>query len=84
MKVAPEELLIEWPESSDEPLKFWLSSLDPSKTPWRVFVRRAKGRFPIEQDYREMKKELGLDHFEGRSGQGGIIMSHWLLWLIRS
>jgi SRSO17 transposase len=33
-------------------------------------VRKAKGRFRIEQDYEEMKGELGLDHFEGRSWQG--------------
>ena len=67
--VEPEELLVEWPESSDAPVKFWLSSLDPT-TPWRDLVRTAKGRFRIEQDYREMKTELGLDHFEGRSWQG--------------
>lgn len=70
MKVEPEELLIEWPEFKEEPLKFWLSSLNPKTTSWRGLVRRAKGRFRIEQDYREMKKELGLDHFEGRSWQG--------------
>jgi len=69
MKVEPEELLIEWPEGSEEPLKFWLSSL-PLNTSWRNLVRRAKGRFRIEQDYREMKMEVGLDHFEGRSWQG--------------
>jgi len=69
MKVEPEELLVEWPESSDSPTKFWLSSLSPT-TPWRDLVRRAKGRFRVEQDYQEMKRELGLDHFEGRSFQG--------------
>jgi len=69
MEVEPEEMLIEWPDSKEEPWKFWLSSLSP-KTSWRKLVRRAKGRFRIEQDYREMKMELGLDHFEGRSWQG--------------
>jgi len=69
MAVEPEEMLIEWPDSKEEPWKFWLSSLSP-KTSWRKLVRRAKGRFRIEQDYREMKMELGLDHFEGRSWQG--------------
>ena len=69
-KVEPEELLVEWPEWSEEPVKYWLSSLNPQKTSWRSVVRRAKGRFRIEQDYREMKMELGLDHFEGRSWQG--------------
>lgn len=69
MKVEPEELLVEWPEGADSPIKFWLSSLN-STTPWRELVRKAKGRFRVEQDYREMKRELGLDHFEGRSWQG--------------
>jgi SRSO17 transposase len=27
-------------------------------------------RFRIEQDYRELKDGLGLDHFEGRSYRG--------------
>jgi len=70
MEVPSEELLIEWPEGREEPLKFWLSSLPPHRTSWRGLVRKAKGRFRIEQDYEEMKGELGLDHFEGRSWQG--------------
>jgi len=69
-EVPAEELLIEWPEGSAEPLKFWLSSLPPHRTSWRDLVRKAKGRFRIDQDYREMKRELGLDHFEGRFWQG--------------
>ena len=36
----------------------------------RRLVRLAKGRWRIEQDYRELKDELGLDHFEGRSWPG--------------
>jgi SRSO17 transposase len=68
-RVEPEQLLIEWPANKDEPLKFWLSSLNP-KISRRTLIRRAKGRFRIEQDYREMKNELGLDHFEGRAWQG--------------
>jgi len=70
LEVPAEELLIEWPEGSENPLKFWLSSLPPHRTSWRGLVRKAKGRFRIDQDYREMKRELGLDHFEGRSWQG--------------
>jgi len=31
----------------------------------------AHARWRIEMDYRELKDELGLDHFEGR---------HWLGW----
>jgi len=70
MKVPAEELLVEWPERSEEPVKFWLSSLNAHRTAWRGLVRKAKGRYRVEQDYREMKRELGLDHFEGRSWQG--------------
>ncbi len=70
MQVPSEEVLIEWPEGSEGPLKFWLSSLPPHRSSCRVLVRKAKGRFRIEQDYQEMKGELGLDHFEGRSWQG--------------
>jgi SRSO17 transposase len=70
MEVPREELLIEWPEGDKEPWKYWLSSLSPPHTSFRRLVRKAKGRFRIEQDYEEMKGELGLDHFEGRSWQG--------------
>jgi len=70
MEVPSEELLIEWPQWSEEPLKFWLSYLDPHHTSWRDLVRKAKGRYRVEQDYREMKTELVVDHFEGRSWQG--------------
>ena len=70
MKEPTEELLIEWPEGNKEPWKYWLSSFPPQRTSFRRLVRRAKGRFRVEQDYEEMKGEVGLDHFEGRSWQG--------------
>ncbi len=70
MKVPSEELLIEWPEKTNEPRKYWLSSLFPQRTSFRALVRKAKGRFRVDQDYEEMKGEVGLDHFEGRSWQG--------------
>ncbi len=70
MEVRSEELLIEWPGRKKEPWKYWLSSLPPQRTSFRGLVRKAKGRFRIEQDYEEMKGEVGLDHFEGRSWQG--------------
>lgn len=70
MEVPREELLIEWPEGDKGPWKYWLCSLSPHRTSFRGLVRKAKGRFRIEQDYEEMKGELGLDHFEGRSWQG--------------
>jgi SRSO17 transposase len=36
----------------------------------RSAVHAARGRWKIEQDYRELKDELGLDHFEGRGWLG--------------
>jgi SRSO17 transposase len=70
MQVPMEELLIEWPEGDKAPWKYWLSSLPPQRTSFRGLVRKAKGRFRIEQDYEELKGEVGLDHFEGRSWPG--------------
>lgn len=42
----------------------------PAATALKDLVRVARGRWPIEQQYRELKDELGLDHFEGRSWPG--------------
>ena len=70
MRVPAEELLMEWPEGRKDPWKYWLSSLPPQRTSFRGLVRKAKGRFRIEPDYEELKGEVGLDHFEGRSWQG--------------
>jgi SRSO17 transposase len=66
----PEEwLLIEWPEDDAEPLKYWLSTLR-ADMPLRDLVATAKLRWRIERDYRELKQELGLGHFEGRGWRG--------------
>jgi SRSO17 transposase len=62
-------LLIEWPASKAEPVKYWLSNL-PETTPLVELVRLGKLRWRVEQDYRELKGALGLDHFEGRSWPG--------------
>jgi SRSO17 transposase len=62
-------LLCEWPEGEEEPGKYWLSNL-PEETTLLDIVRLAKLRWRIEQDYRELKDALGLDHFEGRSFRG--------------
>lgn len=45
-------------------------SPDPEPPTLQELVRVAKSRWRVEQDYRELKEELGLDHFEGRSWQG--------------
>jgi SRSO17 transposase len=66
----PEQwLLIEWPRGEAEPTKYFLSTL-PVATPLKELVRVAKLRWRIERDYQELKQELGLGHFEGRSWRG--------------
>jgi SRSO17 transposase len=62
-------LICEWPSKEPEPTKYWLSNL-PADTPLTQLVRLAKMRFRVEQDYRELKDALGLDHFEGRTYRG--------------
>jgi SRSO17 transposase len=52
------------------PTKYWLADLQGEPLGLRRLVRLAKGRWRIEQAYRELKDELGLDHFEGRSWTG--------------
>jgi SRSO17 transposase len=49
--------------------KFYLLHL-PATTPLVDLVALARSRWPIEQQYRELKDDLGLDHFEGRSYAG--------------
>jgi SRSO17 transposase len=62
-------LLCEWPEGEPEPTKHWLSTLS-KETSIRTLVRVAKLRWRVERDYQEMKQELGLDHYEGRTWRG--------------
>jgi SRSO17 transposase len=64
-----EWLLIEWPEGEAEPTKYWLSTL-PEDISFERLVELAKLRWRIERDYHDLKQELGLDHFEGRSWRG--------------
>ena len=49
--------------------KYHLVSL-PATATLRTLVRLAHQRWAIEQQYQELKDELGLDHFEGRSFAG--------------
>ena len=66
----PEEwLLIEWPAGEEAPTKYWLSTL-PANIGFRQFVDIVKLRWRIERDYHELKQEVGLGHFEGRSWRG--------------
>ena len=62
-------LLAEWPESEKAPIKYCLCDL-PADYSLRRIVRLVKCRWKIEQDYHQLKEELGLDHYEGRNWQG--------------
>jgi SRSO17 transposase len=62
-------LLCEWPEGKKEPTKYHLSDL-PANTSIVTLVRMTKLRWRVERDYQEMKQEIGLDHFEGRTWRG--------------
>ena len=64
-----EWLIIEWPEDHDAPTDYWLSNLPEDTSPERL-ARLARLRWTIELDYRQLKGELGLDHYEGRSYRG--------------
>ena len=66
----PEEwLLIEWPIGEEKPTKYALSNFPPTTT-LSELVQTYKLRWRIEHDYLELKDQLGLDHFEGRSWRG--------------
>lgn len=54
---------------ADDERKYYVLNLAPTASLKRL-VRLARSRWPIEQQYRELKDELGLDHFEGRTYPG--------------
>lgn len=62
-------LLIEWPPGDALPLKYYLSNL-PADASIHELVRKAHMRWRIERDYQDLKRELGLGHYEGRSWRG--------------
>lgn len=64
-----EWLIVEWPKGKDQPTDYWLSNLPASTKPERL-ARLARLRWKIELDYKQLKGELGLDHYEGRSWLG--------------
>jgi SRSO17 transposase len=53
----------------DDERKYYLLNLDVAATVTEL-VTIVRSRWPIEQQYRELKDELGIDHFEGRSYRG--------------
>jgi SRSO17 transposase len=68
---APREewLIAQWPDAAEAPLDYWISNMAPDAPPARL-ARLARLRWKIELDYRQLKGELGLDHYEGRSWLG--------------
>ncbi len=49
--------------------KYYVSNLPPD-TPLRQLAATIKARWVCEQAHQQLKEELGLDHFEGRSWPG--------------
>jgi SRSO17 transposase len=70
-RLPPREewLIVEWPAGAAGPSDYWLSNL-PADTPPARLAQLARLRWVIELDYRQLKGELGLDHYEGRSYPG--------------
>ena len=64
-----EWLIAEWPKGRAEPTDYWLANLPHPTKPQRL-ARLARLRWKIEFDYKQLKGELGLDHYEGRSWLG--------------
>src|ERR1700686_1066281 len=59
--------------------KYYLANL-PAKTNLRTLAAAIKARWICEQAHQQLKEELGLDHFEGRSWQG--LHRHALITMI--
>ncbi len=59
--------------------KYYLANLS-AKTDLRTLAATIKARWICEQAHQQLKEELGLDHFEGRSWQG--LHRHTLMTMI--
>ena len=59
--------------------KYYLSNL-PADTPLTQLAGAVKARWVCEQAHQQLKEELGLDHFEGRSWTG--LHRHTLMTII--
>jgi SRSO17 transposase len=64
-----EWLIAEWPEGQQKPSDYWISNLPADSEPEQL-AKLARLRWKIELDYKQLKGELGLDHYEGRSYLG--------------
>jgi len=61
-------LICEYRPSNNE-YKYLVSNL-PATTSKHELARLVKLRWRVERDYQELKGEIGLDHFEGRTWRG--------------
>ena len=69
-RLAPEVWLLCERDLGDTPrTKYYLVNL-PATASLKALVTLAHQRWAIEQQYQQLKEELGLDHFEGRSFPG--------------
>lgn len=69
-RLSPEVwLLAQRPVGSVKVAKYFFIHL-PATTPLKQLVWLAHQRWSIEQQYQQLKDELGLDHFEGRTYPG--------------
>jgi SRSO17 transposase len=59
--------------------KYYVSNL-PADVPLRTLAAAVKARWICEQAHQQLKEELGLDHFEGRSWSG--LHRHALMTMI--
>jgi len=62
-------LVIERPARNEPPTHFVLATL-PKSLRRKQLVRQIKQRWRVERSYQDLKGELGIDHFEGRSYRG--------------
>jgi SRSO17 transposase len=62
-------LVAEWLDGESKASKFMLTTL-PRRMSKKEIVRLLKERWRTERMYQDLKGELGLDHFEGRSFPG--------------
>ncbi len=62
-------LVVDWPDGQAEAYHYYLAHLQREPTRARC-LRLSRSRWNIEQYFQRAKDDLGLDHFEGRGGQG--------------
>jgi SRSO17 transposase len=68
-ELRPIWVVIEDTGEEKRPFKFYFSNL-PESTSLKRLVTLIKLRWRVERDYQELKGEIGLDHFEGRTWRG--------------